>query len=487
MRESLTARIAGRMENMLAVLSPERAVRRRQFRFAYDALANHRTHESRTRSTGRTGDSDLDEASLDRLREICRDLGRNNPLVKGLLLTEADDVVGTDTQIQVRTEDEGWNKAAEAIVKETMIDRTCDVTGRFNLHKLLHLGYLSYRRDGDAFMVFADDGPQLIEGHQCGTPTGKQTKAFDIINGVAVAKKTQRLLGYYIGLPNKWGYIAAETWTQYPAGDVFHIFNPDRASFTRGEPVLTPSVTWIDKLFRYADAELVAAVVNAALAHYVTINDNGRVPTAWTKGRYSDGKTNDNQKVEKIEPGMIKYLNQGEGITAVTPNRPAAAFDPFMLRMLMIVCRPLCMPLMVGTLDFSGATFMNARIAYQAAQKNYRREQAHIVIPWATRIARWRLDKAIADGDLTARETYGIEIKCQRWPYVDPYRESQANKNNLDAGITTAGTLIEEAGGDYRAHCERVVREAEIRKKTGVDAARPQPPEKPEASDDDGK
>ena len=58
-------------------------------------------------------------------------MGRNNPLVKGLLLTEADDVVGTQTQIQARSKSKAWNAKVEALFKAEMVDQPSDVTGRF--------------------------------------------------------------------------------------------------------------------------------------------------------------------------------------------------------------------------------------------------------------------------------------------------------------------------------------------------------------------
>jgi len=98
-------------------------------RFGYDALANSRLNTKRS-GLGGTGDNHLTESALSRLRDICRDMGRNNPLVKGLLLTEADDVVGTQTTLQVRSKSKAWNRKVEALFKAEMVDQPCDNTGR---------------------------------------------------------------------------------------------------------------------------------------------------------------------------------------------------------------------------------------------------------------------------------------------------------------------------------------------------------------------
>ena len=124
------------LDDFVGVLSPRMAMMRRSYRFGYDILDKHRTRKKRS-DMGGTGDWHLTQEKLDQLREICRDLGRNNPLVKGIFSKLATKIVGTATKIQARTEDKGWNQAAEELWKEEMVNVPCDVTGRFNFHAFL--------------------------------------------------------------------------------------------------------------------------------------------------------------------------------------------------------------------------------------------------------------------------------------------------------------------------------------------------------------
>jgi len=271
--EPFLLRLSKRLDDYVAVLSPRKAMYRKSYRFGYDILDKHRTRTKRS-GLGGTGDWHLTQTKLDDLREICRDLGRNNPLVKGIYRKLATKVVGTATKIQARTEDKGWNKEAEELWKDEMINHPCDVTGRFNIHAYLKMLFHAYCRDGDLFTIFTDQGIQAVEGEQVGTPYGKKEgKYFNIVNGVAVKKTNNRVIGYYVGKPNKWGYIASDTFKQYLAADVHHTFNPDRFSMSRGEPVLISAVDAIDKLFGYVDAELVAAKINACFPMMITTKD----------------------------------------------------------------------------------------------------------------------------------------------------------------------------------------------------------------------
>ncbi|MEN6428059.1 MAG: phage portal protein [Phycisphaerales bacterium] len=234
--------LADGLDRVLLAVSPKRAYLRRAYRFAYDALDRSRTRKPRT-GLGGTGDAHLTEQALSNLREICRDMGRNNPIVKGLFATETKGVVGSETKVEARTADEQWNEAAERLWKAEMVDRPCDVTGRLDIHKLLSLAYKSYRRDGDDFVVFGDETLWLVEGEQCGTPQGAQGgERFDVTNGVATRKSDGRVIGYYIGRPDRWGYIQANAYGKFTVDRVHHVFHPDRVSYTRGEQALTPVV-----------------------------------------------------------------------------------------------------------------------------------------------------------------------------------------------------------------------------------------------------
>jgi len=462
-------RVSMALDDVVGVLSPRAAMMRRSYRFGYDILDKHRTRKKRS-DMGGTGDWHLSQEKLDKLREICRDLGRNNPLVKGIFRKLATKVVGTATKIQARTEDEGWNQAAEQLWKEEMVNVPCDVTGRFNIHAFLKKMYYTYCRDGDMFVVFADEGIQAVEGDQVGTPYGKKkAEHFDVINGVAVDKKSKKVIGYYIGKPNKWGYIANQSTQKYTADVVHHVFNADRFSCCRGEPALISAVDMIDKLFGYIDAELVAAKINACFPMMVTTKDSSGMPPPFTKGVSSSGRDVDDRQLEKIDPGMIWHGEPGEKADAIGSTRPASAFDNFILRIMMLIGQPVNMPLMLITGDYSGATFMNSRVAYQEARDTWYDEQELVIKPfvrrlWMLKVQQWIERKALTERDDWAR----YEILCKRWPYVDPWKESKADEQQLKNGTTTRTVIAARQGHDFKDLIDQRAEEDEYLEEKGV-------------------
>ena len=483
--ESVSRRVSKKLDDVISVISPRAAMMRKSYRFGYDILDRYRTRKKRS-IMGGTGDQHLTDANQDKLREICRDLGRNNPLVKGIFRKLATKIVGTSTKIQANTGDEGWNQAAEQLWKEEMVNVPCDVTGRFNIHAFLKKMYYTYCRDGDMFIIFVDndevEGIQAIEGDWVGTPYGrKMNEKFDVIGGVAISKKYKEVGGYYIGTPKKWGYIKNEDIQLYDADEVHHIFNSDRFSCTRGEPALISAVDTIDKLFGYIDAELVAAKINACFPMMITTKDSSGKPQPYTGGVSSSGKDKDDRTLVKIDPGMIWEGEVGESAAAIGASRPASAFDSFILRIMMLIGQPVNLPLMLVTGDYSGATFMNSRIAYQEARDTWHDEQELIIKPFVRRLYLWKVQQWIKRKALKERDDSGqFEILCKRWPYVDPWKESKADEQQLKNG-TTNRTIINARQGrefkevtDQRAKEEKYLEEKEVvlvPPKTGKPAA----------------
>ena len=446
----------------LAVPFQKAAIQRAKFSAAYEAIDNHRTRKKRNDQSG-PEDSHLDGSSLHQLRDIHRDLDRNNPIVEGLFTMEVDEIIGEGPVIQAKSGDEQWDKKAEALWKEKMIDQPMDRQGRFTFPEFLGLQFMGYRRDGDIFTQFHDDVLEGIEADMVGTPNGGvNLNHSKVTNGIAFSRSTGRRVGYYIGQPHPSGYFIQPDSYRMVSNDKIHQMSmPRRFTQSRGRPCLTPSIKYIDMLDKFVDAEQVAAVINACFSAYITKKDDDGGGTGYTGGVHSTGRDADTGRlIDKMEPGMIERLQPGEEISGVGMERPGAMFDPFVTRMLSFIGRPMCIPLMLILLDFSGATFMNARIAYQQAQKHWKRQQAWVLRPYVSRVWLWFIARQIALGKLD--EVAGARlhnVQMNRWPYVDPLKEALANKAELATNTTTHRDILVAKGVDYDDHVDQVAKE----------------------------
>ena len=472
-RETFSERTSERIDSLVGIFSPKRAYLRKAYRFSYDAIDSSRLRKKRGHTGGGTGDTHLSETNLFKLREINRELTRNNPLIEGMFETDRDGIIGSGPKVQARTKDTGLNTELEAAWRETMLQRPCDVTGRLNFNQFLGIAFLSYRRDGDVGVIFLDDKLQAVEGEQIGTPFGISSppKNFEIVNGLAFSKKTKRLIGYYIGESDrKWGFIKPGSTQKYRADRVHLLCNPRRFSQSRGKPALSSAIDFIDKTCGYIDAELVAAKVQACFTMFIS-QEYSDMPGPYTHGISSSGETKEGEQLEKMEPGIIQRGSPGEKAVGIGGTRPSGLFDPFIQRMLTFIGRPLCMPLMLITLDFSGATFMNARIAYQKVQDAWMREQEWVVKPFVSRVWRWWLKNLIDTKQIKVKtngDTFYNEVICKRWPYVNPWQEARADEQQVKNVTSTRTEICARQGTDFNDVAKRLGEEEKIINEVGL-------------------
>ncbi len=441
-----------------------------QFAASYDVLDRTRLRKKRSTITG-TGDVHLTEQALSDLREACRDLGRNNPIIKGMLKVEANGVVGRSTRIEVKSSDKIFNKDAEALWRERLVEQPCEVTGRFGFHKTLRTIFESYRRDGDLFVLFTEDGIQIAEGERCGTPHGIQGgDSFDVTNGVATRKSDGGVIGYYLGKPDQWGFIRPENFQRYTADEVAHVFNTDRFSYTRGEPALTSAVDWIDKLTRYADAALVAAHMQACFSIFIEKQGPDPALPVPTSGQPLD-TSDSGYDHTKIEPGMIwEGANKGDKAYGLNASQPTPVFDQFILRCLSFIGRPLCFPLTYVSGDFSGATYMNMRFALDLTRDNFMQEQDEVLVPLLHRWHRWQMERWIADGSLkNPPEDWSKRlIRCKRWRYIDLLKDAQADILLLENKLKSHRHIMGDRGDDFDEETDEMMEDRKLLQEKGL-------------------
>ncbi len=472
-----TRKVSEQLDGVVEIFSPGAAVKRKMCRFTYDVIDKSRTRKTRAKHIG-TGDSHLTQARHSDLRELIRDQATNNPIAKSILDITRNGVVGSGVAIQSRSKDKGFAADVEAAWKADMLDRPCDVTGLWNFNQYLSKLYLGYLRDGDIATIYTRDGIQAVEGEQIGRPAGvKDGKTFFIINGVVMDKETRRVIGYYIGQPNKWGHIKASTFKKFLAKDVHLMFNPDRFSFSRGEPLLTASAVYIDALDGYFDSSIVAARIEACFTMFVSRKDDFAAPTNTTGAADSVETQSDGSRQEKVDSGQILYGRDGEDAKAIEKRTPAGTFEPFVNKFLAIIGRPAQLPLMLVSGDFSSSTFMNTRVALQKTQEFWEIEQDHVIKPFVSRTHAIWLATKIAMGEFSGApaDAFAHEVQCHRWPYVDPLKESKADEQQLKNGTTTRSAICSRQGTNFEdvaaqsSRDEKIMVDAGLTKKETTD------------------
>jgi lambda family phage portal protein len=515
------------LDKAIAILSPERALRRHQSRVQL-ALAGAYTGASRSKRqfgdwATSAGDADADTLfDLPSLRERSRDLIRNNPLATGAINTKVVNVVGTGLALKSaidrdflglsEEQAEAWQRNVEREFRMWAESPDCDAGRTLNFYGLQELSFRSVLENGDAFAlpVFVDRpgvvyqlAVQLIEADRCCNEkrvADTETLAGGVEKDAAGAPKTYHFLDQHPGALRRGA--KGMSWTKVPAftqsgrRNVLHLYRQIRIGQSRGVPDLAPVISALKQLGDYTEAELTAAVVSGLFTVFIKTTDgDGPFPGLTTD--VNDSGRADQQSI-KMGAGAIVGLADNEAIETANPGRPNQAFDPFVQAILRQIGVALELPFEVLIMHFQ-SSYSAARAALLQAWKFFKARRFWLADALCRPVYEMWLTEAVAMGRISApgflqdpaiRHAYlGSEWVGDAPGALDPMKEAQAAALMEDRGWKT-GTenTAELTGGDWEQKHRQLTRERRMRKEAGL-GAQPAPAPAPivdETEDEEG-
>lgn len=442
-------------------------------------------------SPGGSADADLVD-DLVELRQRSRDLVMNDPLASGLLQTLSDNIAGRGfqpTSMPQTTPLEGipaatidaFRKAANGAWKR-WAEGSPDAADRQDWNGIAGMVNRTTLESGDAFsrhlMIPRRGSPydlaiETLEADRVGTPAGLLQDS-SIRGGVKIGKRGQPL-GWWLRTKHPGDRVVLGTgadsfafvrrWSKTGHEQMSQVLYQLRPEQNRGTPAFAPCLGLFDHLANYVQSEVVAARVAACISMVVTKKD----PLAAARWRAND--ENDDERLEDMEPGGIEYLAEGESVEVVNPQRPGATFDPFVVRLVRLICRGIGLPYEIGALDFSKSNYSNMRAAQVETRRTWQCRQLTLG-RWASVIYRRVIEEAWLDGDLPQVDLYanfdawmGVLWTMPGWGWVDPEKEIAASIAAIDARLSTRRRETANWTGQYWEDVERELLLEELRKK----------------------
>jgi lambda family phage portal protein len=242
--------------------------------------------------------------------------------------------------------------------------------------------------------------------------------------------------------------------------NVFHVFPVLRPGQTRGIPFFAPVIEKFKMLADYLEAELVAARVAACFAAFVKTENPYGAATA------NAATTENDQRLEALEPGVIEYLGMNQDVTFAKPERPGTTFDQFVQRILRMIGAALGLPYELVLKDFSQTNYSSARAALLQAYRVFQVWQNMIVNHLCQPVYELLLEEAWLRGELTAPGFESQKWEYTRagwippgWRWVDPLKEANADKISIEMGLKTRADSCAEQGQDWEEKAEQAARE----------------------------
>lgn len=125
------------IDRTIAFFAPQKAWERMQYRRALGGYKAGDQNASRANWQPMIGTGEsINKVSRDRMRARARDAERNSDIANGILLAYQRNVVGRGFNLQARTEDDTFNKAAEKLWRHWSKPENCDLTGQQSLREM---------------------------------------------------------------------------------------------------------------------------------------------------------------------------------------------------------------------------------------------------------------------------------------------------------------------------------------------------------------
>lgn len=517
------------LDRAIAVVSPERAVRRVAARtaleFANSGYGNYGANLSKKSMRGwmyHGGSPKEDiEDNLNVLRQRSRDAYMGIPTASAALKTMRTNVVAGGLMPSPQIDADYLrltNEQAEALQAQILREfalwadtPVCDADRVDNFYKLQQLAFLSYLMNGDAFALLPmKEQPgqpyslrvRVIEADRVCSPDSydrlapcevKGHRVHSIVQGVETDADGM-VIAYWIcnqhplsSLSNQAGALE---WTRVEAygssgrPNVLHVMNRERAGQRRGVPVLAPVLEALKQLGRYTEAEITAAVISAMFTVFIqsaTVQNGKPIGEALPPEQLIDAQ---DQGTIELGNGAIVALNPGETVEFAKPEHPNSGYDAFFNAMVKEIGAALEIPPEVLEKQFT-QNFSSARGSLNefwrtcGMQRDWFSDDfcQPVYEAWlAEAVARGRIKAPGFFGDPAIRKAYA---DC-KWngpsrTALNPSQEVEAAIKRVDAGFSTAEEETAQlTGGDYNRNIRK--RAIEAARKREVDKIANPPP-----------
>lgn len=431
---------------LVAGKSPAPPPRGIEIKALYDAAAVGR-RTSNWRPVATDANSEIGPAAT-RLREVARDLVRNNAYARRGKVLIANNVIGAGIMPRI----DGGTKQFKDAVQRHFESTDIDVNGQETFYGLQNLICGAVVESGECFVRFrprrAADGYSLpfqlevleadyldtfVDGVLPNGNTAVQGIEFDAIGRRVAYYLFDRHPGSLFGVS---GFSAGVRGKRVAAENIAHVFLCERPGQHRGVTWFTPVILRIRDFGDYTDAQLIRQKIAACYAAFVTTEESAT-------GTPEEGQT---YPIEKFEPGMVERLRPGESVEFSTPPT-THDFDPFSRVTLREISIGLGIPYEGLTGDLTGVNYSSGRMGWLEFQRNIDVWRWRMIIPQlCDRVAKWTMQAGSIVMPGASRARFGWTPP--RREMIDPAVEIAAAKDAVRAGFSSRSEEVRRFGNE---------------------------------------
>ncbi|MCF3935017.1 phage portal protein [Acuticoccus sp. M5D2P5] len=366
-------------------------------RMAYDGAAISRRTQG-WRAVPSDANAEIG-VSGQRLRDVARDMSRNNPHAARIKQVIAHNVVGTGILPSAQSPSDTARAALEELMKLHFDTTDIDADGVHTLYGIQNLVMQTVIESGECLVRMrprrAEDGLavpfqlQVLEPDHLDESVHGRLPNGNLAHRGIEFDRLNRRVAYHLFREHP-GAASLTTGLQkssrVPAEMVAHIFRPDRASQARGVTWFAPVIVRLRDIADFADAQLMRQKIAACYAAFVTTTDEPQNAAESDRDPYP---------VEQMTPGMIRYLEPGESIEFGDPPK-VDGFVDYMRAGYREIAAGMGISYEALTGDLSNVNFSSGRMGWLEFQRSIDAWREHMLIPqFCHPVARWFLAGAV--------------------------------------------------------------------------------------------
>lgn len=270
-------------------------------------------------------------------------------------------------------------------------------------------------------------------------------------------------------------YVYSTKTARVKAADVFHIFDRERATESRGICKFVSSVLPLYDHGKQKDAIMHLLRIAAAYGVFVETD----YPEDYAVGLPSDeidqGNGTTQQPYKYINPAGIHYMGRGQKINSAKPEQPTANYSEFERSHLRSSAAGFGMSYETFTGDLSNVNYSSLRHGRANEQALFRMDSGLFISKFALPAYRQWMDAEHLAGNLFFAGYWQRKEHFQRvtfnlppFPWIDPAKEAAANEVEIKQGVKTRREICESQGKDFDDVIAELALEKEMMEAAGI-------------------
>lgn len=474
-------RATGFLDGVIAAVSPSAAYRREAWRQAYAALRSYDAAGfGRLNSGWRVVNESAeltDRPGRDVVRARARDLERNSDIAQAVLHAYRRNVVGRGYTLRALTGDEALDTQIEKAWRRWCDARNCDVAGEQSFNEILRMMVDRKKVDGGILVLFRYTRGgltpfklQCLEVDELDlSQTAPRHRGNQVVGGIEY-DRYRRPAGYWFRQYDLEGCQVMEP-VFVDAKDVFFYKSKRRPSQLREMSDLAPTVTRIRDINEF----MIALAMRERISSLVGLVVKKNYPSDGFGRNGQGARAQVDYTGKKMTPAMIMELGAGDDVEVIDPKGAATDAAAFLRTQQGLIAAGQGLSYEAVTRDLKGATYSSARQNAVEDESAYT-EEIELLTAFMTEVYEAFVVSGVLCGllpipDFWQRKDIYLEHAWVKPPkkWIDPKKESEADRIALQSGQKTFQDLCAEKGKDWKDAVDEMAEAVRYGRKRGID------------------